>query len=260
MVIEGKKIAQGILEVLKSQEKPGKKLVAVLVGDNTASLSFLKQKEKIANELGVAFRLDRFPISISQIELEDAINKINNDPSVGGVLIQLPLPEGFDRDKILAILSTDKDIDALSTDAKVFALPVEVVKDVLSLVNFDLSKKNVVVIGRGVLVGAPVAKWLQGKCSKLTVLHRGSDFSVIKEADLIISGAGHPGLISPVSMKEGSGFIDFGFGIVDGKIKGDLDVSSPAIEKLSFYTPTPGGTGPMLVAEIFKNFYKLNSL
>lgn len=257
-IIDGRKIAGEIIEDLKRLPKPNKKLAAVLVGSNRASESFLKQKEKTAKELGVEFQLYRFDEEISEDDLKNSIRDIQNDRTVGGLIIQLPLPKKFNRESVLSVLQPEKDIDALSLEAKVLPLPVMVVKDILAKINYYLGDKIVAVVGRGLLVGQPIAKWLVGKCQEVMVLHSQSDLNELKKADLVISGVGRPGLIKPEMLKPGAGVIDFGFSMVDGKIQGDLDVSSFKLQDLNFYTPTPGGTGPILVAELFKNFYILS--
>ena len=112
------------------------------------------------------------------------------------------------------------------------------------------------------MVGKPIATWLMGKCSEIYLLDQGSDFSILKKADLVITGVGKAGLIKPDALKENTGVIDFGYSLDEnGKIHGDLDTQSPITnyQLLRFYTKTPGGTGPILVAKLMENFYKLNS-
>lgn len=261
IVVDGKKLAGEILDSLKKLPKPQKKLAAIFVGDSLASESFLKQKEKAANQLGVAFQLHRFPESISESDLKNKISEIASDSSVGGVIIQLPLPPQFKRGAILAALNPKTDLDALITDSRVLPPAVETVKDILASLNFDLSGKTVAVVGQGFLVGGPVGKWLENRCQRVIKMNSKSDLGQIREADLVITGVGKAGLINPAMLKSSAGLIDFGFSAVDGKIRGDFDSDSlnaiPYTPYPSFYTPTPGGTGPVLVAELFKNFYKL---
>lgn len=259
MIIDGKALARRIIEELKKIPKPEKSIAAVLVGENPASESFLKQKKKVADELGVDFRIVRLDESISEGELAGEIKHLGADKEIGGVLVQLPLPKKFNREAVLAALNPTQDIDALSLEAAVAPLAVEVVKDILSDIHYQVEDKVIGVVGRGILIGVPVAEWLFDKCLEVIIFHTGTDLSRIKDCDLIISGAGKAGLIKPATIKAGAGFIDFGFDMKNGKIAGDLDTSDVKVSGLSFYTPTPGGTGPMLVAEIFKNFYRLNS-
>lgn len=263
IIIDGKQLAHNIIESLKKLPKPQKSFVAVFVGNNPASASFLKQKSKTAQDLGLEFRLEQVPETISEADLEVMIKKIGEDPSVGGMIIQLPLPPKFDQNKIISFLNSKKDVDALVVGTKVLPLAVGVVKDVLTSVNYQLSDKMVGVVGRGALVGRPIAEWLLGKCREVIIFHTKTGLDRIKDCDLVITGAGKAGLIRPDMLKAGAGVIDFGFDTVDGKIRGDFDTSNidprSSILELSFYTPTPGGTGPILVAELFKNFYILDT-
>lgn len=258
MIINGKEIAGRIISELKKSAAPAKELAAILVGDSAASASFLRQKEKIAKELGVNFRLYNLSSDLSDGELKNEILKIVGLDSVGGFILQLPLPEKYDRAAILAALPSEKDVDALTGSGKAVPPAVLAVQDVLKEAGFSITNKVVGVAGRGLLVGRPIAEWLSGKCREVIVFHTKTDLSRIVDCDLVISGVGKPGLVRPEMLKAGAGVIDFGFGMADGKIHGDLDTSSSAVSGLSFYTPTPGGTGPILVAELFRNFYDLN--
>ena len=282
MKIRGGLIAAKIIEKLKKQKRPDKILAAVLVGENPQSKSFLRQKELMAKELGIVFQLFQLPDSILEDVLIKEIKRISADEEIGGLIIQLPLPPHFNRDKALSAVDPKKDVDALTSESRQFVdpLPVAVVKDILSSIHFPLSSKSVAVVGRGFLVGKPVADYFREKCKELIVFHSKSDLKDLKKADLVITGAGKAGLIKPEMLKEGAGVIDFGYSFAAQinadqdadsrrKISGDFDSSNvngqmPARQSLgdggsnvSFYTPTPGGTGPILVAEIFKNFYKL---
>jgi methylenetetrahydrofolate dehydrogenase (NADP+)/methenyltetrahydrofolate cyclohydrolase len=260
-IIDGKKIAGRIIADLKKLPLPSKKLTAVFVGDSPASESFLRQKRKISEELGVKFDLRQLPVSVSEGELIVEIGKIGRDAAVGGIIVQLPLPEKFNREAVIAAMDPAKDIDALSPAPQVLPLAVEVVRDILHTSYFILHTSVVGVVGRGLLIGRPIAEWLSGKCREVIIFHTGTDLERLKDCDLVITGVGKAGLLKPEMLKVGAGVIDFGFAMEDGKIMGDLDASrlTPHVSRLAFYTPTPGGTGPILVAEIFKNFYRLNS-
>ncbi|TSC83067.1 MAG: methylenetetrahydrofolate dehydrogenase (NADP+) / methenyltetrahydrofolate cyclohydrolase [Parcubacteria group bacterium Gr01-1014_19] len=260
MVIDGKKIAGQIIAELKKQLAPQKELAAILVGENPASASFLRQKEKIAKDLGVNFQLHNLRADLSQGELIVELGKLISSDQVGGFILQLPLPEKYDRDEVLAALPSEKDVDALTGRGKAVPPAVLAVQDVLKEVRFSLADKVVGVVGRGLLVGRPIAEWLSGQCREVIIFHTKTDLSRIADCDLVISGAGKAGLIKPDMLKPGAGLIDFGFDMVDGKVRGDFDPASLVVSRssVSFYTPTPGGTGPILVAELFKNFYTLN--
>ena len=257
MIINGKKLAQDIIEELKKLPKSDRMLAAVLVGDNAQSKSFLRQKEKMAQFLEMPFHLYQFNDSIPEEELIREIKKLGDDPDIGGIIVQLPLPAHYRRDVITAVINPRKDIDAMTSESKNFVspLPVEVVKDVLQSVGESLSGKNIAIVGRGFLVGKPIIEWLEGNNISFELFHSKSDLTGLKNADIVITGVGRGGLVVSDMLKKTAGVIDFGYDFKDGKISGDF---MPAESFNGWYTPTPGGTGPILVAEIFKNFYKLN--
>lgn len=268
--ISGQTISREIVEQLQSLPKIKKILAAVMVGNDPTSLSFLKQKEQLADQLGVDFRRYDLGEGMGNDALREEVGKISKQKSVGGVIVQLPLPEGINKYYVLNAMGKEKDVDVLSERAlgafynnrNIVCPPaVETVKEIVTRLSINLSKSNVAVVGLGALVGKPIALWLMGKCAHLDLLDKGSDLAILSEADLVISGVGEAGIIDPEHLKPGAGVIDFGYYYFeDGRLSGDLDTTSPHIEKLSFYTPTPGGTGPILVAKLFENFYKLNTV
>mgnify|MGYP001576247729 FL=1 len=266
-VIDGKKIADEILGRLKSQSKPKKFLAAVLVGDNEASVGFLKQKEKTAKELGVDFRLYAFPADIKNDPLREEVLKISKHKTCGGVIVQLPLPEHLNKHYILNVIPREKDVDVLGERAlgafytgrnPVLPPAVGVVEEILLTTNYSLPTSKIAVVGAGFLVGKVIVTWLLGKVRELYVLDKGSDFRILKEVDIVITGIGKAEIIKPEMLKDGGLVIDFGY---DGG-EGDFDSSALTPNTYNLkpvsYTPTPGGTGPILVAKIFENFYKLN--
>ncbi len=260
MIIDGKAVARGIIERLKNRPRPEKALVAVLAGNNPQSRSFLRQKEKIAQELGVPFRLFEFQETVSEEGLISEIRNISNDDAIGGIIVQLPLPGKFDRDKAVAAIDPRKDVDALTPESRklVDPLPVATVKEILKMLGMDIGSKTVAVAGKGFLVGKPVLEWLRGDPSvPVIALDSKSNLAEIKKADLVILGTGKGGLIMSQMLNPGAIVIDFGYGIKDGKMTGDFDPKEADARGIS-YTPVPGGTGPVLVAKIFENFYTLN--
>ena len=268
--VSGIEIAKKIIDELKAKPKPEKILAAVLVGKNPASISFLKQKEKIAKELSVDFRIYKFPEEIKNDDLRKEVGKIALLKPVGGVIAQLPLPSHLNRHYILNVIPREKDIDVLGERAlgafytgrnPVLPPAVGVVEEILQNTKYKIQDTSVAVVGLGFLTGKPIAIWLMDKAKKISIFKRNSDLSELKEYDLIISGVGRAGLIRPEMLKENAGVIDFGYSLNEGgKISGDFDDSQLSNVKcqLSFYTPTPNGTGPILVAKIFENFYRLN--
>lgn len=281
MIIDGKEIAQKLIEELK--KRPGawreKFMGAMLVGEDAASVNFLKQKEKVAQELGISFRLYKAPVNVKTDDLRAEIGMLSRPKNCGGFLVQLPLPEQVNRHYVLNAIPKEKDIDSLSEQGlgafytgrgKVAPPAVGVVEEVLKSYSTNhvtrsreggsLRDLKFILIGAGFLIGKPVGFWLQNRAGEVTIY----DSSVknfhpnLKEADVVISGAGQAGLFGADDLKEGALVIDFGFNKKEGKIIGDFD-STRAEEKNISYTRTPGGTGPILVARLFENFWKLNS-
>jgi methylenetetrahydrofolate dehydrogenase (NADP+)/methenyltetrahydrofolate cyclohydrolase len=178
--------------------------------------------------------------------------------------VQLPLPEGFDVQYILDSIPKEKDIDVLSKGAveafyngenRIVPPPVGVVSEITK--DIVLEEKIVAVVGVGRLIGNPITGWLKGKCKELVVLRRGSDLGILKNADIVISGTGIPNLIHPDMVKGDAIIIDFGYGKKDGELCGDFDSSALSAESHITYTPTPGGTGPILVMKLMENFFSL---
>lgn len=269
IIFDGKKFFEEILEKLKEKRRGFGKLRfdAILVGDNSASFSFLKEKEKACKVLDVDFKLHKIDEKISNTRLRKEIVKIGKIKSVNGLIIQLPLPKHLNSQYILNAIPEEKDIDVLSQKSlgafyvgrsKILPPTVSAFKKVLEYYyQDDLSKAYFVVIGAGKLVGKPIAVWL---------INQGYSFSVIEQnypnlkqvaqmADVIISGVGKPKLIMKEMIKQGAAIIDFGFGKIDGKIFGDFDESVK--EKAGFLTPVPGGMGPVTVACLLENLLNI---
>ncbi|MCP6720134.1 MAG: bifunctional 5,10-methylenetetrahydrofolate dehydrogenase/5,10-methenyltetrahydrofolate cyclohydrolase [Patescibacteria group bacterium] len=272
MVINGKKIAEQVIEDLKKELKPKKFLAAILVGDDPASISFLKQKEKIAKELSIDFRLYKYPASIKNDELRKEVLKTAEAKTCGGVIIQLPLPKHINKHVCLNVVPREKDVDVLGERAlgafytgrnPIFPPAIGTTKKILQTMNQELQDKRVVVIGKGPLIGKPISVWLMDGVSELTVLDKSAKDlqDKLKDADIIISGVGKVNLFDSLNLKEGALVIDFGYDITNSGIAGDFNLLEIQNSKFKInYTPTPGGTGPILVAQLFENFYKLAEL
>jgi len=261
MLIDGKKIAEEIKEELKSQiKKSGKKLklAIVQVGENDVSKKFIERKIKFAEEIGVATKLYNLPVEILTEELREKISEICCEKN-NGVILQLPLPEHIDTQRALDSILASKDVDVLSSNKNKILPPlVGVIKTIFEKYGIDPVGKNIIVIGRGILVGKPIANWLISEGATVSVLNsktpNPNDYTLM--ADIIISGAGKPGLIKPDMVKGGVIAIDAATSIKEGKLAGDFD---PAVaDKASLFTPVPGGVGPLTVAMLFKNLVELN--
>lgn len=271
MILYGNELAAKLQGRMKEEidqiREEGKRLptlTVILVGDNPASQSYVKSKANACHKIGIENRTLRLPASISQQELEAVIQKENEDPNVDGILVQLPLPEGFDETAALDAISPDKDVDglhpvnagalALGRDGFVPCTPRGVMEILKEAGYDDLSGKKAVVMGRSNLVGKPVAQLLQKKNATVTVVHSRTANApeVCSQADILIAAIGRPEFVTAEYVKDGAVVIDVGINRVDGKLKGDVkfDEVEP---KASVITPVPKGVGPMTVCMLLDN-------
>jgi methylenetetrahydrofolate dehydrogenase (NADP+)/methenyltetrahydrofolate cyclohydrolase len=267
--ISGARIADEIIESLRTRPAPKKFLAVFVVGDHLQTAAFVAQKEKIAAALGVDFRVYRYAAGISSDALRQRMHRVVDGSRCGGAVLQLPLPAPADARYCANAIPTSKDVDALSARAmgalatgKANIVPpaVMAIEHILRAINAPLSAyKKAVVIGYGPLVGKPAALWLAGNVPCVVVLEKGAPYDALRDADIVISGAGVPGLLKSDMVKKNAVVIDFGYGIdARGKVSGDIDEQSFLTGGFDgYYTPTPGGTGPLVVASLFENFYLL---
>jgi len=271
-LLKGQKIAQTILENLKKEiEASGLRLrlAVVLVGENSVSRVFIRQKEKIADSLGIDFKLFHFSEDVSFSNLKKEIQEICVDPENSGVVIQLPLPPALRKNdqEILNIIPSEKDPDILSENnlGKFYSDTLRALPPVVAAIsylfdnyNINPEEKNVLLVGTGRLVGFPLAVWLLKKEATVSAINKFTkDISFFtQKADIIISGVGKPGLIKGDMIKEGAVIIDAGASSEKGKTLGDVDIKSVE-EKAGCLSPVPGGVGPLTVACLFENLVKL---
>ena len=270
--VDGQKIAEDIFDRLKELTPPQKFLAVFLIGDDPSSVNFVKQKEKKARELGIDFRLYSYSPEIKNDDLRERVRRVASGQTCGGAMIQLPLPSHLNPHYSFNVVSREKDIDVLSERSfgsfsigRSLVLPpaVGAVKVILEKEKIKLSSLKVAVVGSGALIGKPISVWLMDKCKQICIFGKESDWAALNQADLIISGVGQASLFDAKMIKPGAGVIDFGWSInKDGEISGDFEpltgsLDSSFIQPLGFYTPTPGGTGPIVVAKLFENFYRL---
>ncbi|MBI2010850.1 MAG: bifunctional 5,10-methylenetetrahydrofolate dehydrogenase/5,10-methenyltetrahydrofolate cyclohydrolase [Candidatus Colwellbacteria bacterium] len=267
--IPGEKLAEDLIKKLKSEPIPSKILAAILVGNDPRSLSFLKIKERVAKELGVDFRIYKIEGANNDI-VRAEIGRIALGKNIGGVVVELPLPEGVNPHYVLNVIPREKDVDVLGERASgsfynwrnpVLPPAVGVVEELLITYKLEVPTLKAAIIGFGALVGKPITTWLMGRAAEVYLLGKASDFGILEQANLVVLGVGEPGLVKPEMLKKGAYVIDFGYEYSEGKPQGDFDSSNESLvlsNKL-MYTPTPRGTGPILVAKLFENFYKLAS-
>ncbi len=269
--INGVKIADKIFCALRKLPRPKKFLAIFIVDENPAIASFVEQKRKFAEKLKVDFRVYKFPKLIKNDELRKNILKTATHKTCGGMIVQLPLPKHLNKHYVINVIPREKDVDVLGERAlgafytnrnQILPPAVATVSEVIENCKLKIENYRVAVVGLGFLVGKPTSLWLMGKCREIYLLDKGGNFDVLKKADLVISGAGKANLIKPSMLKERSTIIDFGFSFNDEKkIRGDFDTDEIKIgktDKFIAYTPNPGGTGPIVVAKLFENFYELN--
>ena len=239
-------------------------LSVILVGEDPASLSYVRGKEKACSSVGMLQKTIRLDASISQEELARVIISQNLDPDVDGILVQMPLPGHLDETAALELIDPQKDVDGLHpmnagcllTNRPGFipCTPKGVMTMLESIGYHDLSGKRAVVCGRSNLVGKPVALLLQNKNATVTIVHsKTPDIeSIASQADILVVAMGVPKRVNENWVKPGAVVIDVGINRVDGKLVGDCDFDS-VIKKASYVTPVPKGVGPMTVCMLLSN-------
>jgi len=274
-VIDGKQIAKNIREELKSQisdqkaegRVPG--LAVVLVGDNPASETYVGMKEKAAEEIGIHSELHDVDSSISQEELLDLVDQLNNDNRIDGILVQLPLPDHIDELAVIEAIDPGKDVDGFHpiNTGRLFSGQKDLLRfdpctplgiiELIERKGIDIEGKNAVIVGRSNIVGKPVAHLLLERNATITVCHsRTKDLKAeTLDADILVAAVGRPNFITGEMVKEGACVIDVGINRVDGKLVGDVEYDS-AYERAGAITPVPGGVGPMTIAMLMKNTVK----
>ena len=291
MILDGKKIAADIraelrneVEALKAQGKRAPKLAVILVGNNPASETYVTNKIKACQEVGIDAEKIAYDETITQNALLTEIHRLNNDPSIDGFIVQLPLPEHINESAVLSAIDFRKDVDGLTPEnvgRTVQGLPSLVsatprgIRELLARYNIATEGKHVVVIGRSNIVGKPIAMLLMQRPylslpgmsasslgdATVTICHsKTRDLDAIcRTADIIIVAAGSPKLLTANMVKEGVVVIDVGINRVEDqtsprgyRLVGDVDFENVA-PKASYITPGPGGVGPMTIVSLLQN-------
>ncbi|HDA2011903.1 TPA: bifunctional methylenetetrahydrofolate dehydrogenase/methenyltetrahydrofolate cyclohydrolase FolD [Staphylococcus aureus] len=269
-ILDGKQIAkdyrQGLQDQVEALKEKGftPKLSVILVGNDGASQSYVRSKKKAAEKIGMISEIVHLEETATGEEVLNELNRLNNDDSVSGILVQVPLPKQVSEQKILEAINPEKDVDGfhpinigkLYIDEQTFVpcTPLGIM-EILKHADIDLEGKNAVVIGRSHIVGQPVSKLLLQKNASVTILHsRSKDMaSYLKDADVIVSAVGKPGLVTKDVVKEGAVIIDVGnTPDENGKLKGDVDYD--AVKEIAgAITPVPGGVGPLTITMVLNN-------
>jgi methylenetetrahydrofolate dehydrogenase (NADP+)/methenyltetrahydrofolate cyclohydrolase len=275
MDISGKKIAKEFQDLLKlkiEKENLSITLAFVLVGEDPPSQAYVRMKGKACSEVGIKSLKIELPDETSEFELLELIGNLNSDPSINGILVQMPLPSQINEQKILLAIDPDKDVDGFhpfnvgkmvtgDPNAIIACTPLGVLK-LLEAYEVETLGKHVVVIGRSNIVGRPLANLLsqKRKCGNATVTlvhsHTKDLLKICKEADILIAAIGKPLFVTKEMVKPGAVVIDVGINRVNDQIVGDVNYSDVK-EIASFITPVPGGVGPMTIAMLLENTYLL---
>ena len=268
--IDGKAIGQEIRNELKEEVsslvaqgvQPG--LAVILVGENSASETYVKNKEKSSKEAGMKSVLTKLPETVSEEDLLAEVEKLNQDDTIDGILVQLPLPKHIDENKVIRAISPEKDVDGfhpmnvgkmlIGQETFLPCTPYGIMQ-LLERSNVDISGKHAVIIGRSNIVGKPMGQLLLQKDATVTYCHSRTDdlkkFTL--QADILIVAIGMAKFITGDYIKEGAVVIDVGMNRDEnGKLCGDVDYES-AEKQASAITPVPGGVGPMTITMLLKN-------
>ncbi|WP_149707435.1 bifunctional methylenetetrahydrofolate dehydrogenase/methenyltetrahydrofolate cyclohydrolase FolD [Campylobacter concisus] len=269
-ILDGKAVSLKVKESVKVRAEELKKfgveptLAVILVGEDKASQTYVRAKEKACNEYGIKSVAHRLSENTTQAELLALINVLNLDDSIHGILVQLPLPKHIDTNTVLATIDPAKDVDgfhAVNVGKLVSGLEGFVpctplgVMEILKEYGIDVAGLNAVVIGRSNIVGKPMANLLLNASATVTVTHSKTKNlkEICKNADLIVAAIGKPFFLKADMVKDGAVVVDVGINrLDDGRLVGDVDFDEVA-PKCSYITPVPGGVGPMTIAMLLNN-------
>ncbi|OGZ04781.1 MAG: hypothetical protein A2845_06295 [Candidatus Lloydbacteria bacterium RIFCSPHIGHO2_01_FULL_49_22] len=269
MIIDGKQIANELRAVLQKSVAALPRppvLGIVIVGDDPVIESFVRIKKKYGESLGVSIREFRFDSNISGEMLKNEVAMLSLRDDINGVVVQLPLPVSIDAQSILDAVPIAKDVDVLSHaamvafargKAKIFPPVASAIQEILERHQVSVEGKEVLVLGHGRLVGKPVTILLQHNHAHVTVIDKPvADLALhVRESEIVISGVGIPALITPSMLSPNVVLIDAGTSEQGGHIVGDADPK--CVDHARFFTPVPGGVGPIAVAMLFKNLVLL---
>ncbi|MBC2249430.1 bifunctional methylenetetrahydrofolate dehydrogenase/methenyltetrahydrofolate cyclohydrolase FolD [Listeria sp. FSL L7-0123] len=272
-IIDGKKLAKEIqekvtnevAELAKTGKKPG--LAVVLVGDNQASRTYVRNKQKRTEEAGMKSVLIELPENVTEEKLLSVVEELNEDTTIHGILVQLPLPKHISEEKVIDTISYDKDVDGfhpvnvgnlfIGKESFVPCTPAGII-ELIKSTGTQIEGKRAVVIGRSNIVGKPVAQLLLNENATVTIAHsRTKDLpQVAKEADILVVATGLAKFVKKDYIKPGAIVIDVGMDRDENnKLCGDVDFDD-VVEKAGFITPVPGGVGPMTITMLLANTLK----
>lgn len=257
MILDGRIIADEIYAALAERVRalPGAPRLGILaVGDNPVASSFIGVKTRAAERLGISVVYRAIALGSSTEDVQRAVCELAD--ASDAVIVQLPLPPHIDTDDVLSAIPPEKDVDAIrpgvSEAERLVRAPVALaVEEILSRSGVSLNGTRAAVVGSGRLVGKPVAAFLSSRGADVSVFQKGDSLKALASADIVVLGAGEPGVVHPTYLKRGVVLIDAGTSEVGGRVAGDADPECANVA--SVFTPVPGGVGPVAVAMIFRN-------
>ena len=273
VLIDGKKVSGEIRnrlaeEIQELKKKTGKTpgLATVLVGDDPASAVYVRNKNKICGELGFQSFEKKLSVDTSEEKLLQLVGDLNSNKDIHGILVQLPLPDQIDSEKILEAIDPKKDVDGfhpvnvgklLVGNALLTPCTPTGIIELLDRYDIEISGKHAVIIGRSNIVGKPVSMLLLQRNATITICHSRTQNleEVTRSADILVAAVGRAKFVTEEMVSEGTVVIDVGINRVDGKLTGDVDFE-PVSKKASHITPVPGGVGPMTIALLMGNTLK----
>lgn len=272
-ILDGKELAKKIRSHLKTEVESLKQqgiepqLAVIMVGDNSSSEVYVKNKSFACKKVGIAFKEFFMDKSATEQELLDLIKTLNADKTINGILLQSPVPKHIDINKAFRTILPEKDVDGfhpmnvgnlvIGEDCFVSCTPSGVMK-LLEEYKIEIEGKNAVILGRSNIVGKPMVQCLLSKNATITVCHSKTReiHNIVKNADIVISAIGKPHFVTSSMIKEGAVVVDVGINrLDDGTIVGDVEFDS-VNQKASYITPVPGGIGPMTIAMLLTNVVK----
>jgi methylenetetrahydrofolate dehydrogenase (NADP+)/methenyltetrahydrofolate cyclohydrolase len=256
-ILDGKIIRDEILVRLKKEVEAFliKPILSIIqVGDLAESNKYIKNKKSFAEEIGVEVKHLQFPDTISKTELAEEIKKLNNDKSVRGIIIQLPLPKTLEEIEMINLINPEKDVDGLTTGPKFVPATAKGVLTLLDYYKIEIAGKKVAMVGRSKLVGLPIAKVLQERGAEVSLVHSKTENprEITKQANILIVAIGKPNLIDETYVKEGQVIVDVGINFQLEKLVGDVNFEKVK-NIVTAISPVPGGVGPLTVASLFEN-------
>ncbi|AIO18169.1 Bifunctional protein FolD protein [Candidatus Izimaplasma bacterium HR1] len=270
MIIDGRELSRSIREELRIQIKSIKNeyievphLVVVLIGEDPASKSYVKAKERACKEVGIRSTLIKLESTISENDLLKELESLNKDDNVHGILVQLPLPKHISQDTVIDFLEVSKDVDGLTPTniSRCHTLRYSILpctpKGIITMLkskNIPIAGKHAVVIGRSNLVGKPIAQLLLKENASVSITHRHTEdlAAITKQADILVSAVGIAKFVTKEMVKKGAVCIDVGLSRVDGKLCGDFDFDN-LLNHVAYISKAPGGVGPMTITSLLEN-------